>query len=597
MKNTIINLFSIILFLLSAPLFASSNNNLLAYSNTDFNQIQPGWANTLTIYNMSSAPIVITQLQFDTNYNSLDTNQLTGTIYHLQTFILQKISEFDYHYTLTTESPYSKGTFTTIPAQGSVTLQQIPIVHQQLSQNGIPLYYRLPFHVTITLQNGNQIAVPLKDSCHDTTCHDPLPNKLLGAYFTNWANYHYSQNSQNMLMPKQIPLANLNTIFYDVAKIDNQTASVSFVDINHDQYYLPAFDTLKQQYPYLNMIYSFGGWGDAGSNSYPSYDLATIFDQQNPALIKTLADNMVHTLQELGFNGIDIDYEWNAIQPASSAPMQLTAARAQGYQQLLQAIRTDLNKIQPTNNPHYYKLTTAVFAGPDKVDEFVRNGGSWAAVADAIDYLDLMSYDMHGQFDLSQLPPDNITDFHSQMQTEHHYQNDVLNHYNIVDAVEAYVNQGVPKNKIILGLPAYTRIEKTAVPITDDNKGLYLTLSTDQPLGESGAGGTTDYKCIINNNYCWGGFQFNTANLIYGPAVLSGKGLGSFAKTPWAYDKSQNWFMSFDDSNSVNYKIAWAKQQDLGGAMIWEIDGDIPATDANYQKTSIIYNAWAAFSK
>jgi hypothetical protein len=34
---------------------------LLTYSNTDFNQIQPGWADTLTIYNETNSPVVLTQ--------------------------------------------------------------------------------------------------------------------------------------------------------------------------------------------------------------------------------------------------------------------------------------------------------------------------------------------------------------------------------------------------------------------------------------------------------------------------------------------------------------------------------------------------------
>jgi chitinase len=570
---------------------ATTHNSNLAYNNTDFNQLQPGWANTLTLYNLSSKPMVMTQLQFETNYNSLDTSQLNGTIYHSQTPATpKKISEFDYSYAFSTESPYSKGTFTIIPANGSVTLTQIPLAHEQTSVNGIPLYYRLPFNIKVTLQDGTQLDADLKDTCQHSQCNDPASGKIIGAYYTDWANYHYSQTPKNMLMPNQTPIQQVNTIFYDVGKIDNKTAAIQLVDINHDQYYLPAFDTLKQQYPYINLVYSFGGWGDAASMSYPSYDLAAIFDQQNPKLIQTLADNMVNTILSLGFNGIDIDYEWIAIQPGTSQPMQLTRERALGYQQLLQDIRDDFNKIQPQDQPNYYKLTTAVFAGTDKVDEFVAKGGDWSKIASAVDAIDIMTYDMHGQFDLSQLPPDNITDFHSQMQTEHQYQSEMLNHYNIMDAVDSYEKSGVPAKKIVIGLPAYTRIEKTLLPVSDDNKGLYLTLSTDQPLGESGSGGTTDYKCILDNSYCWNGFNFTS--LTYIPAILSGEGLGSLAKTPWAYDKSLNWFMSFDDGSSAKYKAHWAKQNNLGGVMIWELDGDIPMSDKNYQQNSIIYNSW-----
>ena len=225
---------------------------------------------------------------------------------------------------------------------------------------------------------------------------------------------------------------------------------------------------------------------------------------------------------------------------------------------------------------------------------FITNGGNWSTVALALDYLDIMTYDMHGQFDVKPILPLIILRVFYPMQVSHHYTNDVFNHYTVAAAIADFIEtQNVPANKIIMGIPAYMRIEAAAVPITDTNKGLYLTLASagQQPGGESGSGGSTDYKCIINKNYCWGGFSFSNS-LVYVPANLSGQGLGALEKTPWAYDKSQNWFMSFDDNKSAQYKGQWAAQQGLAGFMIWEIDGDIPKTDPNYQQTSVIYNAW-----
>ncbi len=585
--------------LLAAKTFAYDNNqSALTYSNTDFNQTQPGWADTLTIYNHTANPVVITQLQFDTNYSTLDTSELDGSILHpQQTVVPEKISDYDYRYTISTESPYSKGTYTTIPANGSVTLTQIPIAHDQTSINGVPVYYRLPYNVKVVLQDGTQVALALNGQCQGAACNDPAAGKIISAYYTDWANYHYSQNPQNMLMPNQIPINDMNTVFYAIGKIDSATAAISFVDINHDQNYLPAFDTLKQQYPYLNLIYSFGGWGDANSNSYPSHDLAAIFDQQNPVLLQQLADNMINTMLTLGFNGIDIDYEWNAVQPGTTDSMTLTTARATGYQQLLQDIRNNLDKIQPANDQHYYKLTSAVFSGPDKVTEFVNNGGDWSKVATAVDFISIMAYDMHGQFDVSQNQPDNITDFQSGMHDGHQYQSDNLNHYDVVDAVTAYEQHGVPSAKIVVGIPAYTRIEKSSVAVTNTNEGLFLSLANNQPGGESNSGGTTDYKCILNNNYCWGGFTFNRTSLVAVPANLSGQGPGSADETPWAYDTNQNWFMSFDNSVSATYKAQWARTNNLHGVMVWEIDGDIPVTDTNYARDSIMHNTWQVFVK
>ena len=64
--------------------FAATSANL-TYSNTDFNSQQPGWSDTLTVYNNSSQAVVITNLQLETNYSGLDTSQLSGSIYHPQT--------------------------------------------------------------------------------------------------------------------------------------------------------------------------------------------------------------------------------------------------------------------------------------------------------------------------------------------------------------------------------------------------------------------------------------------------------------------------------------------------------------------------------
>lgn len=586
------------LLLASSASFASKAAVNLSYANTDFNSTSPGWSDTLTIYNNGSSSVVMTNLAFETNYATLDTAQLYGTIYHPAASVVPvALGKFDYQYQFKTESPWSSGVYTVIPANGSVTLTQIPLAHDQISQNGIPLYYQLPYNIQVTLNDGSIVKPMLNGMCSGAACDDPAAGKMVGAYYTDWANYH--SGPQNLLMPNQIPLANMNTIYYDVAKVDRNTAAVSFVDVNHDQYYVPAFATLKQQYPYLNLMYSFGGWGDEGSNSYPSYDLAYIFDKNDPQLIQTLAQNMVNTIRELGFNGIDIDYEWSAIQPGTTDGMVLTPVRVQGFELLLQDIRKELNAIQPADNAKYYKLTAAVFAGKNSVDLFVQNGGDWAKVASTLDYLGVMTYDMHGQFDVSLPPPDNITGFLSNMQNSHIYTQQWLNYYDVADAILAYEGQKVPLNKMILGIPAYTRIEKTAggsSAVTDENKGTYLTLAASnlQPAGESGSGGTTDYKCIVNNTYCWGGFSFGSG-LVYVPANFSGQGLGALEKTPWAYDKSQNWFMAFDDGISAKYKGQWAKQQGLGGIMIWEIDGDIPLTDSNYKKTSLIFNGWNGF--
>ena len=48
------------------------------------------------------------------------------------------------------------------------------------------------------------------------------------------------------------------------------------------------------------------------------------------------------------------------------------------------------------------------------------------------------------------------------------------------------------------------------------------------------------------------------------------------AKVPWLYSVSQHGghFVSYDDAESMQYKIDYVQDLNLGGVMFWEITGD-----------------------
>jgi chitinase len=43
---------------------------------------------------------------------------------------------------------------------------------------------------------------------------------------------------------------------------------------------------------------------------------------------------------------------------------------------------------------------------------------------------------------------------------------------------------------------------------------------------------------------------------------------------PWLYDG--NTFWTYDDEISIGAKLKYARQQALGGVMVWELSGDTP---------------------
>ena len=48
----------------------------------------------------------------------------------------------------------------------------------------------------------------------------------------------------------------------------------------------------------------------------------------------------------------------------------------------------------------------------------------------------------------------------------------------------------------------------------------------------------------------------------------------SVAKVPWLYSASEGVLISYDDTESFQYKIDYLKEHSLGGAMFWELAGD-----------------------
>jgi len=67
-------------------------------------------------------------------------------------------------------------------------------------------------------------------------------------------------------------------------------------------------------------------------------------------------------------------------------------------------------------------------------------------------------------------------------------------------------------------------------------------------------------------------------------------GPGAYAQTPWAYDATNNVFMSYDNGASAHFKATYAKSQGLSGVMMWEIDGDVSADATDYDQDSIVHN-------
>ncbi|MDP9108007.1 MAG: glycoside hydrolase family 18 protein, partial [Pseudomonadota bacterium] len=167
-----------------------------------------------------------------------------------------------------------------------------------------------------------------------------------------------------------------------------------------------------------------------------------------------------------------------------------------------------------------------------------------AQYAQYMDWVNLMSYDFHGAWEAT-------TNFHAGL---FHDPADPATgaaaKYNTNDAVQALVSAGMPRAKINLGIPFYGRGWKGVAPGPQGN-GLYQA-SSGAAQGTYEAG-IEDYKVLVN--------------------MAGVRKIHPVTKQLYLFTASGDWW-SYDDPTVIATKVQYIKDQGLGGAFSWELDGD-----------------------
>jgi len=144
---------------------------------------------------------------------------------------------------------------------------------------------------------------------------------------------------------------------------------------------------------------------------------------------------------------------------------------------------------------------------------------------------------------------------------------------NVAWVIQAYLQAGVPREKIVVGVPCYGRAWEE-VPAT--GHGLFQPGPSIPPASGPGIweSGMLDYwkiRAILAANPAYGRYwdNFAKAPFVYGPNWTAGKTSGGM-------------FVTYEDPESLRAKIGYVKEQGLGGLMFWEFSGDLKDhTDPN----------------
>jgi chitinase len=318
----------------------------------------------------------------------------------------------------------------------------------------------------------------LLGSFQSITAHSQQPtvttdSPVVVAYVTSWTD----------IMPNPGVVTHLNYAFghvnnsFNGVRIDNEERLKQLVE-------------LKKKAPHLKVLLSIGGWGSGRFSEMAADD----------TLRKQFANDCRRVIDAFNLDGIDIDWEYPTqdMSGISASPND-----TENYTMLMRDIREAIGSAK--------LLTHATVASAEYMDH--------RALDAYVDFTNVMAYDMGN-------PP------------SHHaalYRSERVGGLTADDAVKAHLAAGVPRSKLVLGMPLYGRAAPTFQRPKDPTKAHEME-------GYTAHWDTT-------------------------------------AMVPFLTDSTGKMVFCYENSESLTIKCRYILEQGLLGGMYWEYGNDNEAGD------------------
>ena len=289
-----------------------------------------------------------------------------------------------------------------------------------------------------------------------------------------------------------------------------------YVDLVYDGGCLVKFHKLKLLNPKVKLLVA-----------VPTAFGVTIFSQlaANQTSRDAFARNFVVFLQKNKFDGLDVDWKY---------PAQLGGPPEDKANFVLL-----LGVLRRAFDASGHILSVAVNA----VKSIDEHSYDISEISRYVHFINLQTYDFHGFWD-------KMTGINSPMHASIADHTEIQLSLNVVAAVTYWLQKGVPKENLIIGISTY-------------GKSFFLTYSNHHgicapTLGAGKPGQLTAYAGILG---------FNEICVNSWPRFWSAQ-----QKVPYAV-KDDQW-VGYDDVESVKIKANYIMDNNLGGAMFWTIDLD-----------------------
>ncbi|MEV0582250.1 glycosyl hydrolase family 18 protein [Nonomuraea sp. NPDC050310] len=469
-------------------------------------------------------------------------------------------------------------------------------------------------------------------SVYDETGREKMgadhPRRVIG-YFTGW---RHGKDGRPAYLANNIPWSKITHINYAFAHVgpdnkisvgadnaDNPATGMTFPGQDPALPYKGHFNLLtklKAANPHAKTLISVGGWAesggyfDAAGNRQASGGFYTMAESQ--ASIDTFADSAVAFIRKYGFNGVDIDYEYPTSMKDAGNPLDWQIANARratlmgNYVKLMKTLREKLDRASAADGKHYLLTVAAPASG------YLLRGMETFQVTQYLDYVNIMSYDLHGAWNEFVGPNAALYDDGKDgelakwgVYTTSQYGG--IGYLN-TDWAYHYFRGALPPGRINIGVPYYTRGWKN---VNGGTNGLWGTAMGQQPCptglpscGDGAVGIDNVWHDLDNGKETPGGGNpmWHAKNLekgIQGSYVqaygldpandpadrISGTYTRHYDSTltaPWLWNASKRVFLSTEDEQSIKAKAEYVRDKGLGGMMIWELAGDYQWNGTEY---------------
>lgn len=341
-------------------------------------------------------------------------------------------------------------------------------------------------------------------------------------YFTNWAWY---RRGVGRYLPEHIDHTLCTHIVYGFAVLDYSELVIKAHDswADFDNRFYERVVAYKKRG--LKVLLALGGWNDSAGDKYSRL-------VNSPVSRRKFIDHVVQFIEKHGFDGLDLDWEYPVCWQVDCK--KGPDSDKEGFAALLRELSAELRLRQ-------LLLTAAVSPSKKVIDK----GYDVPALAKYLDWIAVMTYDYHGQWDKRT----------GHVAPLYYHPDDEFYYFNANYSINYWISKGAPPRSIVMGMPLYGQ----SFSINDPSAG--NGLNSPASAGNAGeftrAAGFLSYYEICDRvrNRGW--------TVVQDPESRMG---------PYAY-KGNQW-VSYDDPDTIRRKAQLVRDLGLGGGMVWALDLD-----------------------